>query len=60
MALTPSSVDLGAVHHDDLGAGVLTQLGDGRAHAGGAADDQRSLALVPECIEQAHVVLAPG
>ena len=45
---------LGAVHHDDLGAGVLRELGDRRAHAGGAADDQRPLAVVPECVEQRH------
>ena len=56
IALTPGERDLGVVHHHDLGAGVLDQLGDRRAHAGGAADDQRPLAVVPERIEQRHVI----
>ena len=44
----------GAVHHDDLRARILRELGDRRAHAGGATDDERSLAVVPECVEQRH------
>ena len=54
MALTPGRVTSARVHHDDLGARVLHELGDRRAHAGGAADDQCSLAVVPECVEQRH------
>ena len=54
IAFTPSRVTGGAVHHDDLGAGVLDQLGGGGAHAGGAADDQGPLAVVAERVEQAH------
>ena len=41
IALTPARLTVGAVHHDDLGAGVLHELGDRGAHAGGAADDER-------------------
>ena len=52
MALAPASVTGCAVHHDDLGARVLHELGDRRAHAGGAADDQRPLAVVAECVEK--------
>ena len=44
----------GAIHHDDLRARILRELGHRRAHAGGAADDQCSLAVVPECVEQRH------
>ena len=50
--------DLGAVHHHDLGARVLRQLGGRRAHAGGATDHQCSLALVAEGVEQAHQLLS--
>ena len=46
--------DLGEVHDHDVGAGVLHQLGGGGAHAGGTADDERALAVVPECVEQTH------
>ena len=52
IALAPASVTVGAVHDHDLGAGVLHELGDGGAHAGGAADDQNPLAVVPERIEE--------
>ena len=38
------------VHHHDLGAEVLHELGGGRAHSGGAAHDQRPLAVVAECV----------
>ena len=38
------------VHHHDLGAEVLDELRRRRAHAGGAADDHRALAVVPECV----------
>ena len=51
--------DLGPVHHDHLGAGVPDQLGGRRAHAGGAADDDRPLALVAEGVEQRHVCVLP-
>ena len=44
--------DLGEVHDHDLGAGVLHQLGGGGPHAGGAADDEGALAVVPERVEQ--------
>ena len=44
----------GAVHDHDLCAGILRELGDRRAHAGGPADNQRALAVVPECVEQGH------
>ena len=44
----------GAVHDDDFRAGILRELGDRRAHAGGPTDHQRSLAVVPECVEQGH------
>ena len=57
MAFTPGEGDLGEVHHHDLGAGVLDQLGGGGTHAGGTTDDQRSLAVVAERVEQAHVML---
>ena len=52
--MTPGSVDIGPVHHDDLGAGVLDELGDRRPHSGGATDDERTLPVVPVCIEQRH------
>ena len=44
--------DRGPVHDDDLGAGVLGELGDRGAHARCAAHDQNPLAVVPECIEE--------
>ena len=50
--------DLGEVHDHDLGAGALQQLGRGRAHAGGATDDDGALAVVAECIERRHVDLS--
>ena len=53
--LRPGELDLGEVHHHDLGAGVLHQLGRGRTHARGATDDQDPLPVVAECIEQCHV-----
>ena len=56
MALAPAQLDLGEVHHHDLGAGVLHQLGRRRAHAGGAADHEDALAVVPKCVEQCHVL----
>ena len=58
--LGPGQRDLGEVHHDDLGAGVLDQLGGGGTHAGGAADDQDPLAVVAECVEQASCQSSPG
>jgi hypothetical protein len=54
--LDARQLDLCVVHHDDLGTGVLDELGGRRAHAGGAADDQRPLAVIPECVGQAHVI----
>ena len=33
--------DLGEVHHHDLGARVLHELRDRRAHSGGTTDDER-------------------
>ena len=50
--LGAGQLHLGEVHHDDLGAGVLHQLGRGRAHTGGAPDNEDSLPVVAECIEQ--------
>ena len=50
--LDAGEADVGVVHDHDLGAGVLHQLGRGRAHAGGAADHEHSLAVVPKCVEQ--------
>src|SRR5262249_56711180 len=52
--LHPGQRDLGEVHHQDLGAGALDELGRGRAHATGAADDERALAVVPEGVERCH------
>jgi hypothetical protein len=42
--------DRRVVHHHDLGTEVLHQFGRRGTHAGGPADDQRPLAVVPECI----------
>ncbi len=53
-AFAPSRRHLGAVEDDDLGAGVLDDLGDRGTHAGGAADHGGTLALVGERVEQAH------
>ncbi len=50
--LAPGEGDVGVVHHHDLCAGVLHQLGGRRAHAGGATDDEHALAVVPERVEQ--------
>ena len=51
----PGQRDLGEVHHHDLGPGVPDELGRRRAHAAGAADDERALAVVPEGVEERHV-----
>jgi len=50
--LGAGQLHLGEVHHDDLSAGVLHQLGRGRPHTGGAPDNQDPLSVVAECIEQ--------
>ena len=48
------------VHHDDLGAEVLHQLRGRGTHAGGTTDDQRSLAVVAECVcLHVRVLLSP-
>ena len=58
IAFAPGELDLGEVHHDGLGARVLHELGDGRAHSGGAADDERPLAVETKGAECAHVVFS--
>ena len=50
--LGAGQLHLGEVHHDDLSPGLLHQLGGGRAHTGGAPDNEDSLPVVAECIEQ--------
>ena len=52
--LGPREGDRRVVHHDHLGAEVLHELGDRRAHARRATDDQRPLAVVPECVSLHH------
>ena len=44
--LRAGQLHLGEVHHHDLGARVLHELGYGRAHTGGTAHDERTLAVV--------------
>ena len=39
-------LDLGEVHHRDLGARVLHERGDGRPHAGGTTDHEGPLPVV--------------
>lgn len=51
----PGQGDLGEVHHHDVRARGLQELGGGRTHAGGATDDQRPLAVEAECVKQGHV-----
>ena len=53
--LRARKLDLREVHHHDLGAGVLHELGDGRAHAGGTADHEGPLAVVAKGAECTHV-----
>ena len=56
--LGPGEGDRREVHDDHLGAEVLHELGDRRAHARRASDDERALAVVPECISLHHVLLS--
>src|SRR5207245_1521861 len=50
--------DVREVHDDDLGAGVQRELCGRGAHAGGSADDEHPLAVVPKCVELAHVIFS--
>ena len=50
--LGSGELDLGVVHHHDLGAGVEGQLGGSGPHTRGTTDHQDPLAVVTECIEQ--------
>ena len=56
--LGAGQVDVGVVHHHDLGAGVLHQLGRRRTHAGGSAHHEHSLAVVPKRVEGAHCMFS--
>ncbi len=56
--LGPGEGDGREVHHDHLGAEVLHELGDRRAHARRTSHDERALAVVPECISLHHVLLS--
>ncbi len=55
MNLAPSSEGSAMSMNHHLGAGVLRQLGRGRPHARGATHHERTLALVPECVEHTHI-----
>lgn len=50
--LRAGKLDLGEVHHHDLGACVVHKLRDGCAHPGRTTDDERPLVVVAKSVEQ--------
>ena len=58
MALTPGRVTSAKSMTTTSAPGVLGELGGRGAHAGRTTDDEDSLAVVPKCVEERHVIFS--